>query len=160
MGTEGVLRANKWLIDLDRTFDINGCTENQKVQYAGHLLQGEAGIWSDVKMKLLAQELGDITTLTWERFKNEFDSRFFLETAKYQKALGFTNLTQGNMTVEQYAARFMELGRIAPHLISMQNMQVRKFQDGLQPRIRNQVAFLQIENFLELVNVASIAEAE
>ncbi|XP_040988939.1 uncharacterized protein LOC121236555 [Juglans microcarpa x Juglans regia] len=34
------------------------------------------------------------------------------------------------------------------------------FQDGLQPYIRNQVACLQIGNFQELVNVASIAEAE
>lgn len=49
MGTEGALRANKWLIDLDRTFDISGFTESQKVQYAGYLLQGEADIWWDTK---------------------------------------------------------------------------------------------------------------
>ncbi|XP_040999425.1 uncharacterized protein LOC121245216 [Juglans microcarpa x Juglans regia] len=38
--------------------------------------------------------------------------------AKQQKALDFVNLTQGNMTVDQYAARFMEMGRFVPHLIT------------------------------------------
>ncbi|KAF5443101.1 hypothetical protein F2P56_035689 [Juglans regia] len=111
MGTEGLLRANKWLVDLERTFYISGCTEEQK-------------------------------------------------TSKQQKALDFVNLTQGSMTVDQYAARFMELGRFAPHLIGTEKMQAKKCQDGLQPRIRNQVACLRIENFQELVNLASITEAE
>ncbi|XP_042939179.1 uncharacterized protein LOC122274203 [Carya illinoinensis] len=103
MGTEGALRANKWLLDLERTFNISGCTEDQKVQYVGHLLQGEASIWWDTKQQLLAQELGDVATLTWEWLKKDFDSCFFLETAKQQQALEFANLVQGNMMVEQYA---------------------------------------------------------
>lgn len=73
MGTEGALRANKQLIDLERTFDIIGCTEEQKVQHDGHLLQVEAGIWWDTKRQLLIRELGNITALTRERFMEEFD---------------------------------------------------------------------------------------
>ena len=69
-------------------------------------------------------------------------------------------LTQGSLTVEQYAAKFMVLGRFAPHLISTQRMQARKFQAGLQPWIHSQVACLRIKNYQELVNVAAIAEAE
>ncbi|XP_041025421.1 uncharacterized protein LOC121265826 [Juglans microcarpa x Juglans regia] len=42
------------------------------------------------------------------------------------------------MTVDQYATRFMEMGRFAPHLISAEKMQARKFQDGLQTCIRDQ----------------------
>ncbi|XP_035545679.1 uncharacterized protein LOC118348309 [Juglans regia] len=160
MGTERPLRANKWLVDLKRTFDISGCTEEQKVQYATHMLQGEAGIWWDTKQQLLIRELGDLAALTWDRFKTDFDNRFFLEIAKQQKALDFANLTQGNMTVDQYATRFMELRRFAPHLIGIEKIQAKKFQDGLQPRIRNQVACLQIENFQELINLAFIVEAE
>ncbi|XP_041028072.1 uncharacterized protein LOC121268004 [Juglans microcarpa x Juglans regia] len=45
--------------------------------------------------------------------------------AKHQKALEFASLTQGNMTVDQYAARFMEMGRFAPHLISTKKMQAQ-----------------------------------
>lgn len=38
MSTEGAPRRSKWLINLEMTFDINGCMEEQKVQYAEHLL--------------------------------------------------------------------------------------------------------------------------
>ena len=54
----------------------------------------------------------------------------------------------------------MVLGRFAPHLISTQRMQARKFQAGLQPWIHSQVACLRIKNYQELVNVAAIVEAE
>lgn len=56
MGIEGALRANKWLIDVKMTFDISGCMEEQNVQYVGHLLQGEDGIWRDTKRQLLIRE--------------------------------------------------------------------------------------------------------
>ncbi|XP_035547396.1 uncharacterized protein LOC118348923 [Juglans regia] len=157
MGTEGSMKANEWLLDLDSTFKISGCIEEQKVQYAGHLLQGEAGSWWDTKRQLLIRELGNITILTWERFKEEFDNRFSPESMKTQKAQEFATLVQGNLTVEQYAAKFMELGRFAPHLIATEKMQAQKFQAGLNPRIRIYVARFRIHNFQELVNVAAIA---
>ncbi|KAF5451947.1 hypothetical protein F2P56_026998 [Juglans regia] len=117
-------------MDLERTFKVSRCSEKQKVQYAGHMLQGKAEIWRHTKRQLLAQEFGNLTTLNWDRFKTEFDNRFFLETAIQQKALEFASLSQGNMIVDQYTARFMEMGRFAPHLISIEKMQARKFQDA------------------------------
>ncbi|XP_042983274.1 uncharacterized protein LOC122312677 [Carya illinoinensis] len=101
-----------------------------------------------------------MVALSWERFKEEFDNRFFPDSVKQQKAQEFASLTQGSLTVEQYAAKFMALGRFAPHLISTQKMQAQKFQAGLLPRIQSQVACLRIENYQELVNVVAIAEAE
>ncbi|XP_042983320.1 uncharacterized protein LOC122312717 [Carya illinoinensis] len=159
-GNEGPLRVEKWIIDLERTYEICGCLEDQKVLYAGYLFQGEVGIWWDTRRQLLVRELESMATLSWERFKEEFDNRFFPDSVKQLKAQEFASLTQGSLTVEQYAAKFMALGRFAPHLISTQKMQVQKFQAGLLPRIRSQVACLRIENYQELVNVVAIAEAE
>ncbi|XP_041016159.1 uncharacterized protein LOC121258682 [Juglans microcarpa x Juglans regia] len=146
-------------MDLERTY-ICGCTEDQKVLYAGYLFQGEAGIWWDMRRQLLVRELGSLAALSWERFKEEFDNRFFPYSIKQLKAQEFATLTQGSLIVEQYAAKFMALGRFALHLISTQRMQAQKFQAGLQPRIRSQVACLIIENYQELVNVAAIIETE
>ncbi|XP_035542086.1 uncharacterized protein LOC118344795 [Juglans regia] len=137
------LRAEKWIIDLERTYEICGCIEDQKVLYAGYLFQGEAGTWWDMR-----------------RFKEEFDNISFPDSVKQLKAQEFASLIQGSSTVEQYAAKFMALGWFAPYLISTQRMQAHKFQAGLQPRIRSQVACLKIENYQELVNVAAIAEAK
>ncbi|XP_035542080.1 uncharacterized protein LOC118344789 [Juglans regia] len=133
MGTEGPMKANKWLLDLDWIIMVSGCTEEQKVQNLGHLLQGEAGTWWDTKKQLLIRELGNITALTWERFNEEFDNQFFPESMKTQKAQEFATMVQGNLTVEQYATKFMELGRFAPYLITTEKMQAYKFQGGLQP---------------------------
>lgn len=54
------------------------------------------------------RELGNIVALTWETFKEEFGNQFFLEMIKHQKVQEFMTLVQGNSTLEQYAARFME----------------------------------------------------
>ncbi|XP_035546655.1 uncharacterized protein LOC118348672 [Juglans regia] len=77
-----------------------------------------------------------------------------------QKAREFNDLVQGDMTVEQYARRFMELGRFAPHLIATEELRVERFQEGLRQDIRRQVACLQIMEFQKLVDLASIAERE
>lgn len=70
------------------------------------------------------------------------------------------SLTQGSLTVEQYAVKFLALGRFSPHLISTERMQVQKFQGRLQPKIRSQVACHRIETYQELVNLAAIAKAK
>lgn len=43
-GNEWPMRADKWIIDLEQTFEIVGCTDDQKVLYVKYLFQGEAYI--------------------------------------------------------------------------------------------------------------------
>lgn len=50
--------------------------------------------------------------------------------------------------------------KFAQNLIGTEKMQARKFHDGLQPHLRNQVVCLQIDTFQKFVDVASIAEAK
>ncbi|KAF5481534.1 hypothetical protein F2P56_002175 [Juglans regia] len=119
-GSEEPLKAEKWIMDLVRTYEICGCTEDQKVLYAGYLFQGEARIWWDMRRQLLVRELGSLVALSCERFKEEFDNILFLDSVKQLMAQEFTTLTQGSLTIEQYATEFMALGRFAPHLISTQ----------------------------------------
>ncbi|XP_040994297.1 uncharacterized protein LOC121240839 [Juglans microcarpa x Juglans regia] len=127
---------------------------------AVRLLTGVLRQQQQQQAHLLIWELGTLAALTWEWFNEEFNSRFFPDSVKQLKAQEFVTLTRGSLTVELYAAKFMVLGRFAPHLISTQRMQVQKFQAGLKPRIRSQVASLRIENYQELVNVAAIVEVE
>ena len=41
-GEEDPLQAEKWIKDLEITFEVCGCTEVQQVLYASYLLQGTA----------------------------------------------------------------------------------------------------------------------
>jgi hypothetical protein len=62
------------------------------------------------------------------------------------------------MTVELYAAKFMELARFALNLVPDEESRTERVQEGLYPRIRDKVACLEIKDFTKLVNVAVIAE--
>ncbi|XP_035546555.1 uncharacterized protein LOC118348613 [Juglans regia] len=159
-GEENPIRARRWIQDLERTFEVCGCTEAHMVLYGSYMLQGEAANWWETKRPLLEMELGSLAAVSWQRFKKEFDDRYFPVSVRRQKAREFNNLVQGGMTVEQYARKFMELGRFAPHLITTEKLQVERFMEGLRPEVRKQVACLQIMEFQKLVDLASIAERE
>jgi hypothetical protein len=62
------------------------------------------------------------------------------------------------LTVAQYAGRFNELACFAPYLVADAENPMRKFERGLNPRIHNRVVCLEICDFVELVNKASLAE--
>ncbi|XP_041025351.1 cold shock protein 2-like [Juglans microcarpa x Juglans regia] len=130
------------------------------VLYGSYMLQGEAANWRQTKRQLLEMELGSFAAVSWQRFKKEFDDHFFPVSVRRQKAREFNNLVQGDMIVEQYAKKFMELGRFATHLIATEELRVERFQEGLRHDIRRQVACLQIVDFQKLVDLATIAEQE
>ena len=68
------------------------------------------------------------------------------------------DLTQGNMTVAQYAGRFNELASFVLYMVADEENRVRKFEQGLNLRIHDCVVCFEIRYFVELVNKASIAE--
>lgn len=154
------MKVGKWITDPERTFEICGCTKDQKVLYARYLLQGEVDLWWDTQRQLIVMELGTLGAVTWQQFKRELDDHFFPVIVKQQKAGEFTNLIQGNMIMEQHVTKFMELRMFAQNLISIEEMRAQNFQDGKQPRILAKVAYLQMLNFQRLVEVASIVEQE
>jgi hypothetical protein len=67
-------------------------------------------------------------------------------------------LVQGSLTVEEYAAKFIELSWFAPYLVSTEELKARKFERGLQPRIMNHIVGFEIGILTDLVNKATIIE--
>jgi hypothetical protein len=80
--------------------------------------------------------LGNDAGITWELFKVEYDLHFFPRAQRQLQAIEFQNLVQGNMTVEQYSARFMELARFATNLIPGEESKEKRFENGLNPQIK------------------------
>jgi hypothetical protein len=108
----------------------------------------------------LQKRLGAEVTIPWKDFKDAFLERFFSQTIRQAKAQEFTNLVQGSMTVEEYAAKFIELSRFAPYLVSTEELKARKFELGLQPRIMNQIVGFEIGilTVTDLINKAAVIE--
>jgi hypothetical protein len=157
-GSKGPLAADSWIISIQHLMESLQCTDAQKVNYASLKLTGEASHWWLARKGLIAEELGQGVPITWERFKKEFDDRFFPQTQRLQCARDFQDLKQGTMTVEQYAARFNELSRYAPTLVATEENKVHRFLYGLIPRVRDRVICLGIKNYLDMVDKATLAE--
>jgi hypothetical protein len=62
------------------------------------------------------------------------------------------------MTVEQYFAKFMELARFAANLISDKELKAERFENGLNPWIKERVICLKIKEYARLVEMASLAK--
>lgn len=51
--------------------------------------------------------------ILWEQFNKSFDDLYFPTIIRQQKSNDFATLVQGNMSVKQYATKFMELGGLS-----------------------------------------------
>jgi hypothetical protein len=156
-GGQGCIAAESWITDIEKLLKVTACTDEQKVMYAAYKFTGIAARWWETKEKLLTRDLMGVE-ISWTLFKKEFYDRFFPKAQQKLRAREFQNLVQGNLTVELYAAKFMELARFAINMVPDDESMAEKFQEGLLPRIRDRVACLEIKDFNKLVNVASIAE--
>ncbi|XP_041011310.1 uncharacterized protein LOC121255088 [Juglans microcarpa x Juglans regia] len=147
-----------WIDRLEQIFEALFCTDDQKVIYATYNLTDLANNWWKSTQALLQNELGEGVPITWECFKEVFLDCFFPQSLRESRARQFMDLTQGTMTVDQYATKFMELSRYASYLIPDEEKKAEKFERGLDWRIRDRVRALKIRNFSELVNRATIVE--
>ena len=80
----------------------------------------------------------------WPRFLEVFNEDYFSKTVKDQKITEFLNFIQENLTVAEYNAKFMELSRYAPHIVSTESRKARKFEVGLRWNIYNKVDILRL----------------
>ncbi|XP_057961589.1 uncharacterized protein LOC131168476 [Malania oleifera] len=155
-GTDPV-RAENWIQEIEKILGVLNCTEKQKVTFATFKLAGEAERWWG-SVKQMEEHRPIPIVLTWARFKELFFERYFPATMRNAKMEEFMNLTQGSLTVQQYAAKFQELSRFAPFVIPDEAKKAWKFQRGLRSEIRKQTAILQLQDFATLVDKATVAE--
>ncbi|XP_011628886.1 uncharacterized protein LOC105421792 [Amborella trichopoda] len=80
--------------------------------------------------------------------------KYLSDSIHERKEVKFIELQQGNLSVEQYAAKFAELSRYAPHIINTEARKVNKFERGLRPDIRGRVISANLKTFSPLVELA------
>ena len=62
------------------------------------------------------------------------------------------------MIVVEYNAKFIELSRYAPHIVSTESRKARRFEAGLRWDIKKQVVILRLPTYQEVLQAALIAE--
>ena len=76
------------------------------------MLAEEADDWWVSLLPILEQ---DGALVTWAVFRREFLDRYFLEDVRGKKDIEFLELKKGDMSVMEYAAKFVELAKFYPH---------------------------------------------
>ncbi|MQM17790.1 hypothetical protein Taro_050768 [Colocasia esculenta] len=104
------------------------------------VLQERADVWWASLLRTRFED-GAID-MAWDEFVRLFRAKFIPEHIQDRMEQEFLSLTQGSMTVLEYEARFAELSKYAPHIVTDERSKAKKFVMGLKPSLRTRlVAF-------------------
>ncbi|XP_045802491.1 zinc finger CCHC domain-containing protein 9-like [Trifolium pratense] len=151
--------AQDWLQEIERIFRAMASTDAQRVTLATHMLKGEADRWwGNARQRMQAAGI----LITWAGFKGAFLEKYFPADVQSKKEMEFLGLSQGTMSVAEYAAKFEDLIRYCPHYNNVENERSKcvKFENGLQPEIKAGIGYQELRQFATLVNKSRIYEED
>ncbi|XP_028120019.1 uncharacterized protein LOC114317460 [Camellia sinensis] len=146
------LKAEAWVLETEKIFEVFPCTDAYKVLLATFTLKEEARRWW-----MLARD--ENRDLTWDRFKEMFYEKYFPQCNRDRKVSEFEKLKQGTMSVAEYEAKFTELARYAPHMVDTDYKKARKFEGGLHVKMLDWVNVLKLEKCVDVLDRALMSEA-
>ncbi|CAA0821425.1 Unknown protein [Striga hermonthica] len=115
-------------------FQYSRVSEEEKVLCASFMLRGSAGHWWDT-----IKCIEDVTTVTWDRFKELFRNNYLTAPTRAMKMNKFIQLRQGSMTVADYIHKFEQLSRFGEHMVSTDALKMERFLEGLKPELYRDV---------------------
>jgi len=135
------------------------CNEAQMVRFGTHMLAEEADDWWVSTHPLLENGAEEVT---WAVFRREFLSRYFQEDVRGKKEIKFLELKQGDMSVTEYAAKFVELVKFYPHYNAetVEFSKCIKFEIDLRAKIKRAIGYQKIRQFSDLVSSYRIYEED
>jgi hypothetical protein len=96
-------------------------------------------------------------TISWELFEERFWRKYFPAYYEEQQVRAFHALVKGNMTMEEYEIKFMELVKYVSYMDTDQRWE-KHFVYGLNPKIRAMVRMWKPSSVVEAVENARYAE--
>ncbi|KAI3855002.1 hypothetical protein MKW92_053370 [Papaver armeniacum] len=154
-GSPDPLVSEDWIDKIEKIFTLFDVNDEDKLNLAVYKLESEATRWWELTRRSKNDGL-----FTWVEFRLAFLNKYFPQTVRNQRMIEFMQLTQRNMTVAQYQAKFEELSRFAPHLVENEELEAFKFQEGLKTSIKSRLSVLKITSYTEIVERAMIAERD
>ncbi|KAL2471341.1 Uncharacterized protein Adt_39477 [Abeliophyllum distichum] len=99
-------------------------------------LKKRASHWWDMTTRSLTPI--EEQAITWVKFKELIEEKFFPATMKDQKEMEFLRLQQGTMTLMEYERKFEEFSRFSPHLVDTEEKHARRTQNvGNSQQVQN-----------------------
>jgi len=112
---------------MENLFEIMECPARFKVALATYRFEGEVEYWwGTVKPR------ADENPMTWDRLKEMMDNQYYPRDVRRMKEREFLSLKQGSLSVMEYATKFNELSRFAPHQVDTEERRMDHFEQGLR----------------------------
>jgi hypothetical protein len=121
-----------------------------KASYAGHQLQGPAGIWWNHHRTTFPANV----EVVWDQFKEAFRVQFIPPGLMAIKHTEFMKLTQGNKSLTEYLQAFNNLVRYAPEFVDTNAKKIASFKKGLSPKLMRSMGNSKCVTFNEFISDA------
>jgi hypothetical protein len=146
--------AEDWLMGVEKMLMIAQCIDREKVLFATHQLFGNASNWWETYCSTHA----DVDSITWNEFEAHFCNHYVPCGTMKLKKKEFTDLKQGNMTVNEYLNSFIQLSRYAPDDINTDEKKQDMFLNWLNDDIQFQLLNTDYTDFQHVVDKAIVIE--
>ncbi|MQM12179.1 hypothetical protein Taro_045095 [Colocasia esculenta] len=130
---------------------------NNRPQHQGPA-QERADVWWSLLLRTRFED--GALEVSWDEFVRLFRAKFIPEHIQDKMEQEFLSLTQGSMTILEYNARFSELSKYAPHIVSDERRKVKKFVMGLRPSLRTRLVAIDHRTLDEALSAACRQEGE
>ncbi|XP_021734967.1 uncharacterized protein LOC110701661 [Chenopodium quinoa] len=135
-----------WVREFDKLFDAINCPEELNVNNAVYYLREEADLWwSQRRDDLLSNP-----NFGWAQLKEALREKFYPAYLRKQKCMEFTNLRMGNMTINEYYSKFIELMRFSPEVVPTEALKAQRFEQGLTLTLQGKLGGVTFETLDEL----------
>ncbi|XP_075479422.1 uncharacterized protein LOC142520305 [Primulina tabacum] len=155
-GNEDGEKAIAWLKSMKRLFNMLEYTPDLQLKLAICQLKDRAQLWWETTEEAL-NESGE--RVTWDIFCAQFAREYSPPSYYSAKEAEFNRLTQGNMTVVEYASQFSALLAYVPHVARSDRNKLSHFMQGLNRTICTLVVAGAPVNYADAVEKTKNVEA-
>jgi len=160
--------AEFWIEQTEKLLQHLRCSDEEKVNCATFMLEEEAGRWWQSAQRALQRiprhEEQDprprqAQPVTWARFKEAFNAKYFPRSWKEEKTWEFMKLRQTDeMSVTQYDVKFTQLIRYVPMYETDEWQKAQKFVGGLKMGLQQALSSWTMDTYNEALHRALITE--
>jgi len=109
-GGSDPLKYEEWMRRMENPFEIMECPTRFKVALATYQFEGEVEYWWGTVKPREGEN-----PIMWDRLKEMLDNQYYPRDVRRMKEREFLSLKQGSLSIMEYATKFNELSRFAPH---------------------------------------------
>ncbi|GJZ65521.1 putative reverse transcriptase domain-containing protein [Tanacetum coccineum] len=144
--------VNENIEKMKSVHDMSGCSIDQKVKYTTGSFVGKALTWWNSQICTLSREV-DVSML-WNDFKFMMIQEFCPSHEIQKLESELWNHVMVGTGHAAYTDRFHELARLVTHLVTPENMMIKRYVYGLALQIRGMVAKMEPKTIQKVVQIS------